>query len=85
MKKDATPAVQPDSSEYRRYMALLRATVYGLAQKEQKLEKDDLRGYLAELRRKSPRLMEALDLTGEEEDELLDEVQKKLLVYYGNH
>lgn len=85
MKKDATPAVQSGSPEYRRYMALLRVTVCGLAKKEQKLEKEDLRGYLAELRRKSPRLIEALALNREEEDRLLDDVQKELLAYYGTH
>ena len=62
MKKAKYPIVQPDTPEYQKYRALLRITVIGLAKKDQILEKEDLRGYLAEIRRKVPNLIGALNL-----------------------
>lgn len=85
MKKAKYPIVQPDTPEYQKYRALLRVTVIGLAKKDQILEKEDLRGYLAEIRRKVPNLIGALNLDENGEDELLNEVQKELQEYYVCH
>jgi hypothetical protein len=85
MKKAKYPIVQPDTPEYQKYRALLRITVIGLAKKDQILEKEDLRGYLAEIRRKVPNLIGALNLDENGEDELLNEVQKELQEYYVCH
>lgn len=85
MKKAKYPIVQPDTPEYQKYRALLRITVIGLAKKDQILEKEDLRGYLAEIRRKVPNLIGALNLDENGEDELLNEVQKELQEYYACH
>lgn len=85
MEKAKYPIARPDTPEYQKYRALLRVTVFGLAKEEQKLEKEDLRGYLAEIRRKVPSLTDALNLDESGEDELLDEVQKELREYYAKH
>lgn len=85
MKKAKYPIVKPGTPEYQRYKALLRVTVLGLAKEDQKLEKEDLRGYLAEIRRKVPSLTGALNLDENGEDELLNEVQKELREYYAKH
>lgn len=85
MKKAKYPIVKPGTSEYQKYRALLRVTVLGLAKKDQKLEKEDLRRYLAEIRRKVPNLTEALNLDENGENEILSEVQKELQDYYVKH
>ncbi len=85
MKKAKYPIVKQGTPEYQKYRALLRVTVLGLAKEDQKLEKEDLRGYLAEIRRKVPSLTGALNLDENGEDELLNEVQKELREYYAKH
>lgn len=85
MKKAKYPIVKPGTPEYQKYRALLRVTVLGLAKKDQKLEKEDLRGYLAEIRRKVPNLVEPIDLNEEQTDKLLTEVQNELRDYYVKH
>lgn len=85
MKKAKYPIVKPGTPEYTKYMALLKLTMTDLAKNDQILEKDDLRGALAEIRRKVPSLTEALNLDESGEDELLNEVQKELREYYAKH
>lgn len=85
MKKAKYPIVKPGTPEYQKYRALLRVTVLGLAKKDQKLEKEDLRRYLAEIRRKVPNLTEAINLDENGEDEILSEVQNELRDYYVKH
>lgn len=85
MKKAKYPIVKPGTPEYAKYMALLKLTMTDLAKNDQILEKDDLRGALAEIRQRVPNLTEALNLDKNGEDKLLDEVQKELRNYYANH
>lgn len=85
MKKAKYPIVKPGTPEYQKYRALLRVTVLGLAKKDQKLEKEDLRRYLAEIRRRLPNLVDPLDLNEEQTDKLLTEVQNELRDYYVKH
>lgn len=85
MKKAKYPVLKPGTTMYKKYMALLKMVLSSAAKVDNVLEKEDLRGYLAEIRRRLPNLVEPIDLNEEQTDKLLTEVQNELRDYYVKH
>ena len=85
MEKLQYPALKPGTVMYKKYMALLKMVLSGAAKTDNIIERHDLRGALAEIRRRLPNLVEPIDLNEEQTDKLLTEVQNELRDYYVKH
>lgn len=85
MEKLQYPALKPGTAMYKKYMALLKMVLSGAARADNIIERHDLRGALAEIRRRLPNLVEPIDLNEEQTDKLLTEVQNELRDYYVKH
>lgn len=78
------PLLQRGTPTYARYRAVVAANLKWLALADGVLEREDLQALLAGMYRGIPQVLGPMQLSAADKDELIEDVHRELLKYYGN-